>query len=30
MTDQWTSADFEHIALLTIDVQKDTLDGEAF
>ncbi|MEE4186373.1 MAG: isochorismatase family cysteine hydrolase [Gammaproteobacteria bacterium] len=30
MTDQWTAADFSAAALLTIDVQLDTLDGQAF
>lgn len=30
MADQWTQPDFDHVALLTIDVQMDTLDGQAF
>ena len=30
MSDAWTQPDFGHIALLTIDVQLDTLDGQPF
>ena len=26
----WTQAEFEHAALVTIDVQRDTLDGQPF
>ena len=28
--DRWTQPDFKHAALVTIDVQRDTLDGQPF
>ena len=28
--ESWTDPQFDHVALLTIDVQRDTLDGEPF
>ena len=28
--DNWTEPQFEHAALVTIDVQRDTLDGQPF
>jgi len=28
--DQWTKPEYEHAALVTIDVQQDTLDGQPF
>ena len=30
MTDRWTRPEFDRIALITIDVQIDTLDGQPF
>ena len=30
MTDKWTQPEYERIALVTIDVQRDTLDGQPF
>ncbi len=29
-SDRWTRPEFEHAALVTIDVQRDTLDGQPF